>query len=130
MIWRENWKPYTALILGVLAILMFFWYAVPVRAASCYQVGKASFYGFQHHGRHTASGKVFNQWGLTAAHTTLPFGTKLRVTYQGRSVDVTVNDRGDFAKYGRVIDLSRGAFRKLANERVGVLRGVCLTRIR
>jgi rare lipoprotein A len=101
----------------------------PALSASCYQTGKASFYGFEHHGRDTTSGVEFNQWGLTAAHMTLPFGTKLRVTYQGRSVDVVVNDRGDFAKYGRVIDLSRGAFRKLANERVGVLRGVCLTRL-
>ncbi len=123
------WKPYAALLLGVLAILILAWSSVQVRAAECYRVGNASFYGFQHHGRYTASGAKFNQWGLTAAHMTLPFGTKLRVTYKGRWVIGTVHDRGDFAKDGRVIDLSRGAFRKLANERVGVLRGVCLTRL-
>ncbi len=69
--------------------------------------GIASFYGAES-GRKTASGQRFNPHGLTAAHRTLPFGTKLRVTHKGRSVDVTVNDRGPFIR-GRVIDLSRGA---------------------
>lgn len=125
-------RPLLSAVLVSVAILASAYVAlvlsVPAHGAE-QRCGVASWYGNEHHGRHTASGKVFNQWGLSAAHMTLPFGTKLRVSYQGRSVDVVVNDRGNFAKYGRIIDLSRGAFRKLANERVGVLKGVCLTRI-
>lgn len=89
---------------------------------------KASWYGNAHHGRLTASGAVYDQWGLSAAHMTAPFGTRFRVTYGEKSVVVTVNDRGNFAKYGRAIDLSRGAFRKLAPEGQGVLR-VCIERL-
>ncbi len=69
--------------------------------------GKASFYGNES-GSKTASGQRFNQNAMTAAHRTLPFGTRLKVTHGGRSVVVTVNDRGPFIK-GRVLDLSKGA---------------------
>jgi rare lipoprotein A len=69
--------------------------------------GKASFYGNES-GSKTASGQRFNQNAMTAAHRTLPFGTRLKVTHGGRSVIVTVNDRGPFIK-GRVLDLSKGA---------------------
>ena len=69
--------------------------------------GKASFYGNES-GSRTASGQRFNQNAMTAAHRSLPFGTKLRVTHGGRSVIVTINDRGPFIK-GRVLDLSTGA---------------------
>jgi rare lipoprotein A len=74
------------------------------------QRGKASWYGAGHHGRRTASGEVFNSNGMTAAHRSLPFGTRLRVTNErtGRSVVVRVNDRGPFGG-GRVIDVSRAA---------------------
>jgi rare lipoprotein A len=70
----------------------------------------ASWYGPDFHGRRTASGEVYDMYGLTAAHKTFPFGTKLRVTYirTGDSVVVTVNDRGPFVS-GRDLDLSRGA---------------------
>jgi rare lipoprotein A len=71
--------------------------------------GVASFYGNES-GSKTASGQRFNENAMTAAHRSLPFGTKLRVTYKGRSVVVTVNDRGPFIK-GRVLDLSTGAAR-------------------
>lgn len=69
--------------------------------------GIASYYW---QGQRTASGAAFNPNGLTAAHRTLPFGTRVRVTHtgNGRSVDVTINDRGPFIG-GRIIDLSRGA---------------------
>lgn len=70
--------------------------------------GYSSWYGNQFHGRRTASGEVFDQYGFTCAHRTLPFGTWLRVTFNGRSVVVKVNDRGPFVK-GRILDLSRGA---------------------
>jgi rare lipoprotein A len=69
--------------------------------------GKASYYGSES-GSRTASGARFNPMGLTAAHRSLPFGTKLKVTHAGRSVVVTVNDRGPFIR-GRVLDLSKGA---------------------
>ena len=72
--------------------------------------GIASWYGPGFHGRLTANGERYNQYGLTAAHKTLPFGTQVRVTnlHNGRSVVVRINDRGPYA-HGRVIDLSKGA---------------------
>lgn len=72
--------------------------------------GIASFYGAYFAGRKTASGERFNPSKMTAAHKTLPFGTRVRVTNMrnGRSVVVRINDRGPFIR-GRVIDLSRGA---------------------
>jgi len=62
---------------------------------------------------HTANGERFNQWGLTAAHRTLPMGTRLLVSYRGRSCVVRVNDRGPAAWTGRSLDLSRGAASRL-----------------
>jgi len=72
--------------------------------------GIASWYGPGFHGRRTASGERFNQNDLTAAHRSLPFGTKVQVTnlYNGRSVVVRINDRGPYAR-GRILDLSAGA---------------------
>ena len=72
----------------------------------------ASYYGKEHAGRRTASGERFNPGAMTAAHRTLRFGTKVRVTdtRNGRSVVVRINDRGPFVK-GRSIDLSSGAAR-------------------
>jgi rare lipoprotein A len=80
--------------------------------------GKASFYGNES-GSKTASGQRFNQNAMTAAHRSLPFGTKVRVTYRGQSVVVTINDRGPFIK-GRVIDLSTGAARAVGLTGAGV----------
>jgi rare lipoprotein A len=80
--------------------------------------GMASFYGNES-GSKTASGQRFNQNALTAAHRSLPFGTKLRVTHGGRSVVVTVNDRGPFIR-GRVLDLSTGAAHAIGLTSAGV----------
>lgn len=80
--------------------------------------GVASFYGNES-GSKTASGQRFNQNAMTAAHKTLPFGTKLRVTHGGQSVVVTINDRGPFIK-GRVLDLSTGAARAIGLTSRGV----------
>lgn len=80
--------------------------------------GKASFYGNES-GSKTASGQRFNQNAMTAAHRSLPFGTKLRVTHRGQSVIVTINDRGPFIK-GRVLDLSKGAARAIGLTGAGV----------
>jgi len=82
--------------------------------------GMASFYGNES-GSKTASGQRFNQNALTAAHRSLPFGTKLRVTHGGRSVVVTINDRGPFV-HGRVLDLSTGAARAIGLTSAGVGR--------
>src|ERR1700680_2181010 len=84
--------------------------------------GMASFYGNES-GSKTASGQRFNQNAMTAAHRSLPFGTKLRVTHGGRSVVVTINDRGPFIR-GRVLDLSTGAARAIGLTSAGVGRVV------
>jgi rare lipoprotein A len=80
--------------------------------------GIASFYGNES-GRQTASGQRFNQEAMTAAHRSLPFGTRVRVTHAGRSVIVTINDRGPFVR-GRVLDLSTGAARAVGLTGRGV----------
>jgi rare lipoprotein A len=84
--------------------------------------GQASYYGNEFHGRKTANGERFDQNQLTAAHRTLPFGTRLKVTntQNGKTVVVRVNDRGPFVK-GRVIDLSSSAFRSIAQLNSGVV---------
>lgn len=64
------------------------------------------------HGKRTANGEKFNPDGMTAAHKTLPFGTKLYLTHKDKNVIVRINDRGPFVK-GRHLDLSRGAARVL-----------------
>ena len=79
--------------------------------------GVASFYGNES-GRETASGQRFNENAMTCAHRSLPFGTKLKVSHGGRSVVVTVNDRGPFVR-GRVLDLSTAAARALGIEGLG-----------
>ncbi len=83
----------------------------------------ASWYGQKYHGRQTASGVVFDMYAMTAAHKTLPFGTRLRVTHRRsqRSVVVEINDRGPFIK-GRDLDLSMGAAQALAMVDEGVAR--------
>ncbi|WP_293116750.1 septal ring lytic transglycosylase RlpA family protein [Moorena sp. SIO4G3] len=82
--------------------------------------GVASWYGSAFHGRRTASGERFNQYALTAAHRTLQFGTRVKVTNlrNGRSVIVRINDRGPNVR-GRIIDLSRGAARIIGLVRSG-----------
>ncbi|MGY4628684.1 septal ring lytic transglycosylase RlpA family protein [Bradyrhizobium sp. USDA 4486] len=82
--------------------------------------GMASYYGNES-GSRTASGQRFNQNAMTAAHRSLPFGTKLRVTHGGQSVIVTINDRGPFIR-GRVLDLSTGAARAIGLTGAGVGR--------
>ncbi|WP_424628972.1 septal ring lytic transglycosylase RlpA family protein [Bradyrhizobium sp. SYSU BS000235] len=84
--------------------------------------GMASYYGNES-GSKTASGQRFNQNAMTAAHRSLPFGTRLRVTHNGHSVVVTVNDRGPFVR-GRVLDLSKGAARAIGLTGRGVGRVV------
>ena len=82
----------------------------PITAPRVSQTGIASWYGPGFHGKTTASGVIYNQHDLTAAHQTLPLGTRVLVTNleNGRSIEVLINDRGPFAK-GRIIDLSYAA---------------------
>jgi rare lipoprotein A len=85
--------------------------------------GRASYYGEAFRGRRTASGERFDPDGLTAAHRTLPFGTRLRVTNErnDQSVVVRVTDRGPFHG-ARIIDLSKGAARRIGMVRSGTAR--------
>jgi peptidoglycan lytic transglycosylase len=108
-------KKLALVVLGLVLITS------PASAAIC---GNASYYGADQ-GTRTASGQRFNQNSLTAAHRTLPFGTKLNVTYHTRHVQVTVNDRGPFI-HRRILDLSRGAARVLGLIGAGVGR-ICFT---
>jgi rare lipoprotein A len=87
------------------------------------QEGLASYYADRFHGRTTASGEAFDMNALTAAHRTLPFGTRVRVTRldNGRDVVVRINDRGPFVE-GRIIDLSRRAAQELNMISAGVVR--------
>ena len=94
--------------------------------------GKAVFYGDKWHGRKTASGERFSQHAMTAAHRSLPLGTRVRVTNlaNGKSVVVRINDRGPYGRdRSRIIDLSKAAARRLdfisdgwARVRVEVLK--------
>ncbi len=79
-----------------------------------HQTGKASFYSDKYDGRPTASGEKYKHTKLTAAHKTLPFGTKVRVTntLNNQSVEVVINDRGPYVD-GRIIDVSKSAAEKL-----------------
>lgn len=87
------------------------------------QVGVASWYGGKFHGRKTANGETYDQNRMTAAHRTLPFGTKVEVTNlrNGRSVVVRINDRGPFIK-GRIIDVSRRAAGELGFRNQGITK--------
>lgn len=80
--------------------------------------GVASWYGARFAGRQTASGERFDPAQMTAAHRTLPFGSRVRVTHGGKSVIVRINDRGPFHG-GRVIDLSKAAADELGLVRAG-----------
>jgi rare lipoprotein A len=86
------------------------------------QSGQGSYYADKFKGRPTASGATYRPSKLTAAHNTLPFGTKIRVTNTrtGRSVKVVVNDRGPHVK-GRIVDVSKRAARKLGLIDAGVV---------
>ena len=86
----------------------------PATPAKLPQTGQASWYGAQHQGKQTASGTIYDQAGLTAAHPSLPFGSRVKVTNlaNGKSVEVEITDRGPFAG-NRIIDLSQAAAKAL-----------------
>jgi rare lipoprotein A len=82
--------------------------------AAAFEVGTASWYGGKFQGRKTANGEIFDTNKFTAAHRTLPFHTKVKVTNleNGKTTTVRINDRGPFVR-GRIIDLSRAAAKEL-----------------
>lgn len=84
--------------------------------------GKASYYSNKLHGRKMANGQPYNRNRLTAAHRTLPFGTKVKVTnlQTNKSVKVKITDRGPFVK-GRVVDLSEAAAKRLGYINAGIV---------
>ncbi|MBN1770185.1 MAG: septal ring lytic transglycosylase RlpA family protein [Deltaproteobacteria bacterium] len=88
------------------------------------QEGKATYYSDSLAGNSTASGEPYDPRALTAAHRTLPFGTRVRVTRLDNdlSVEVRINDRGPFGRRDRIIDLSRAAAEQLEMIRAGVVR--------
>lgn len=96
--------------------------AAPPAVPGAEETGQASWYGAPHHGRRTASGEVYDMHGFTAAHRTLPFGTRVRVTNArtGQAVEVRINDRGPFAD-GRLLDLSHAAAAALGAVGPGVV---------
>jgi rare lipoprotein A len=107
----------TKTLMAVMAAAVITAYASPAHAAlaswyDCAKPGECS------KSKITASGEKFNPWGMTAAHKTLPMGTRVLVTHKGRSVVVRINDRGPYIK-GRTIDLSRGAAKRIG------CHGVC-----
>lgn len=93
------------------------------------QCGKASWYGPGFHGRKTANGEKFNMGAMTAAHKTMAFGTKLRVTNKrnGKSVVVRINDRGPFVG-GRMLDLSKAAATQIGMIKTGS-GAVCVQKV-
>jgi rare lipoprotein A len=91
--------------------------------ASASEIGKASFYTVKSSGLQTANGERYNEDALTCASLDYKFNTLLKVTNieNGKAVIVRVNDTGGFKKYGRIIDLSKGAFSKIANLKQGII---------
>jgi len=87
------------------------------------KIGMASFYGAKFQSRTTASGEIFNNNLMTAAHRTLPFGTQVIVTnlHNDKSVKVRINDRGPYIK-NRIIDLTKAAFSKIENLNQGITK--------
>ncbi len=90
------------------------WYHPLPHSVGFSQKGLASWYGKKFHGRKTSSGEIYNMYGVSAAHKTLPLGTYVKVhnLKNHKKIDVRINDRGPFVR-GRIIDLSYGAAKKL-----------------
>jgi len=122
--WSIRQRGLAVIVAGILALAM----AVPAGEADARQCGGASWYGDRFAGKRTASGERFNPNAMVAAHRTLPFGSRVRVTERrsGRSVTVRIVDRGPHVR-GRVIDVSKAAARKLGFLGRGTAH-VCVTR--
>ena len=108
---RAEMKSFSLTLIMLLCVIQG---TIQVAVAAGVQEGEASYYADSLNGSKTASGGFYDKNALSAAHRSLPFGTKVRVTYleTGQSVEVVINDRGPFAK-GRIIDLSGAAAKQL-----------------
>ena len=112
------------LLTKYLVLTLFFAFSSPAYAKpKKVQIGKGSWYGKRFHGKKTANGEKYNMYTYTAAHKSLPFNTKVKITNlkNNRSVIVRINDRGPFVK-GRIIDLSYLAAKKLKYVDKGVAK--------
>ena len=120
---RHPTPTLSALLLALVAVAGCATTGIRPGAVPRAEVGYASFYSSQYHGQPTASGRRYDEHALSAAHRTLPFGTRVRVTNldNDRSVLVTITDRGPFRR-NRIIDVSRRAARELGFERAGTTR--------
>jgi rare lipoprotein A len=119
-------KKHRRILLNIAAFLLLVLvvHAVSVVYHSHYGwVVTASYYGHAFHGKKTASGEIYNMYALTAAHKTLPLGTRLKVTNldNKRSVIVKINDRGPY-RWGRSLDLSLAAARRLKMVKQGTAK--------
>jgi rare lipoprotein A len=127
---NKNGNKFLMIFKGFLCVLIFFTLlecsTVPTKRDSNWvgytESGKASYYAMKFQAKKTASGELYDRDKNTAAHKKLPFGTKVRVTNKinSKSVIVKINDRGPFVK-GRIVDLSRSAFSRIANLDAGVI---------
>ncbi len=128
MIRNLGWA-FLSSMLGGIAIVAYayFWLALtPVHGAEL--CGKASFYAEAHQGKKMANGRPFNMNALTAAMWDVPLGSKYRVTRGGKSVVVTITDRGPARRLHRIIDLSKAAASQLGMIDAGVAK-VCVSRL-
>ena len=100
-----------------------FYKHVPVEAWEDEMTGYASWYGKEYHGRKTSNGEIYDMYGLTAAHRTLPLGCEVKITNleNGKEVHVRVNDRGPFIE-GRIVDLSYGSATAIGMVNQGLAR--------
>jgi len=114
----KEWMLYVIISITLVGLIVLYQIAGPY-----YEVGIASWYGPGFHGNYTANGEVYDMYGISAAHKTLPFGTIVRVVEieTGRSIVVRINDRGPFIE-GRIIDLSKGAAEKLGIVEKGITK--------
>jgi rare lipoprotein A len=115
-----------AVVGAAVIVLLTLRVSAPVVATPSQQLGLASYYGPGFHGEQTASGKIFNQWSMVAAHRTLPLGSVVRVTNlkNGRQVVVQIIDRGPYGRNyrkGTIIDLSTEAARRLRSIKPGLV---------
>lgn len=120
---RLQWR---AVLVGVAALLVVGCSATPPPNAQMVgytETGTASYYAMKYQFRQTANGERFNQLASTAAHKTLPFNSRVRVTNldNGKSTVVRINDRGPFIE-GRIIDLTRSSFSDIADTNRGLAR--------
>jgi len=118
MIPVKEWMLYAIISITLVGLIVLYQVAGPY-----YETGIASWYGPGFHGNYTANGEVYDMYGISAAHKTLPFGTIVRVVEieTGRSIIVRINDRGPFIE-GRIIDLSKGAAEKLGVVKKGITK--------